>query len=148
MKISFRQLIRVVTTFGVVCFVTALVGCAPTSQQLLNANYGPRPTPSDLANIESTLGENLKDPYSAHWSTSLPQRAWAEVLGAAWKKKKFNYGWAVDFDVNAKNSFGGYVGEQYYTTMLLQGDQIVDFIGNLHIINWKQLNNESSTSQK
>lgn len=103
--------------------VLLLVGCTPitvTPDHL--ANCGPRPTPeqAEAAAKEVVqhfgsfyLGGDLKDPDSAlvRGVEVLQPAASYRGLGPS---SGMIYGWGIRFEVNAKNSSGGYVGYEGY----------------------------------
>lgn len=104
-----------------------IFGCAaapPTSEQIATADYGSYPTNYENA-IKSAFEKILKDPYSAHYSNWRgPSKAWRIPA-----MSRFTYfGYRICVDVNAKNSFGGYVGNRMYYFLLKNG-QIIDFDG-------------------
>lgn len=73
---------------------TADVGAAPKNYKSL---------------VENAIRNQLKDPDSARFSDMTPPRK--EVMV---ENKEFVYGYATCVNVNAKNSYGGYVGKQLY----------------------------------
>ncbi|MDP2150050.1 MAG: hypothetical protein Q8K13_10460 [Parvibaculum sp.] len=88
-----------------------LGGCAgtPTAKRLgatEPGDEGPAPT-SHAIFIEKGLKSGLKDPYSAIIKVGEPFKSSCS-LGAFGR----HYAWAVPVTYNAKNSYGGYVGEQ------------------------------------
>ena len=92
-----------------VAISTALSGCAtPTREQLADADYGSPPDGFEEI-IKSYLFRALKDPASAQYNfNSLPTKTWSRKgFGSS-----FIYGWGVCALINAKNSFGAYVGYQ------------------------------------
>lgn len=79
-------------------------GCAtPSQEDLARADYGPYP--SDYESIvKRHLSNSLKDPDSAQYRfLNTPKSGWNGLGGV-------KYGWIVCAQVNAKNSYGGYVG--------------------------------------
>ena len=99
--------------------VTACGTVKPDIAQVQSANFGPAPSnEAILAAVRAQEASRLKDPYSALYECRAPRRAWTNVFG------KITYGWAVACTVNAKNSFGAYVGVQP-RGYLFQGDVIV-----------------------
>lgn len=57
------------------------------------------------------FSDTLIDPYSAHYSSI---RAYQSKESGGLNDGKFTEGVLVDFDVNAKNRLGGYVGDEHY----------------------------------
>ena len=101
-------------------FVAVLVGgCAsrPTQQEMSAADYGSYPTDYEQI-IRSYMQRTLKDPESARYEfLNQPQTAWTSMGG-----KK--YGYAVCAYINAKNSFGGYVGNRL-SYFLIKNSQVI-----------------------
>ena len=99
-----------------------LSGCASSFQKpKSSANYGIPPV-----NYEQTIKEYfesvLKDPESARYRFSQPIKAY-ENEGLLFGGKVAWLGYLVDTQVNAKNSYGGYVGYKPYV-FLFNGSQI------------------------
>lgn len=98
-----------------------LAGCAappPTQQELAAANYGPPPR-NYKASIIAYMGAILKDPESARYGFyGEPAKGY---MGASRK-----FGWVACAMVNAKNSFGGYVGARQYI-FLIRDDVVVEY---------------------
>lgn len=89
--------------------LSVLAGCVsnPTSMEINNGDYGAAPSKELYeAKIKSYQEQRLKDPDSAKYRFSEPHKGWCKFDG------KVNYGWIVDYTLNAKNSFGGYVGQK------------------------------------
>jgi len=105
---------------------TALIlsGCASSFQKPESGtNYGIPPV-----NYEQTIKEYfesvLKDPESAIYKFGLPIKAY-ENEGLLFGSKVAWLGYLVDVEVNAKNSYGGYVGYKPYV-FLFNGNQIYE----------------------
>lgn len=87
--------------FFLFAMIILMAGCAtiPSQQEMANANYGQLP-----ANYQDQIKEHfavmLKDPQSAIYKFKEPTKHYAG-----------RYGWKVVLFINAKNSFGGYTGE-------------------------------------
>jgi hypothetical protein len=89
--------------------VLSISGCVTDDQPSTPPDYGVLP-PDYKSDITNYFNANLKDPYSAHYTFYEPvETSWYQ----GWSTHKF-YGWKVMVDVNAKNSFGGYTGNQSY----------------------------------
>lgn len=103
-------------------FALALAGCATTVQTPAETDdFSPYPTKYEAA-IRAHFAGILKDPDSALYRFTPPARAyrWHPVSGeVAWR------GYLVEVEVNAKNSFGGYVGYRPYT-FLFNAERIRD----------------------
>lgn len=97
-------------------------GCAslPTPEELSTADYGNDMTPEQCtAAVERTLSGTLKDPSSAQFRhspcihgamNSVP------IMGLP-----VAYGWLQQGQLNAKNSYGGYVGFRQYIAIIRNG---------------------------
>jgi hypothetical protein len=103
-----------------------LAGCAsnPTKEQISSADFGSYP--SDYAAIvKSQIGYRLKDPSSAIFNipNQTPKKRWMREFD------KVSYGYTVCFDVNAKNSYGGYVGSQRHYAFISNGTIVSTSLG-------------------
>lgn len=112
---------RVVTA---VVVAAGLAGCASlgplSSTQLANADYGEwmDSAASDRA-VQQFLNGRLKDPMSAIVQCQQPYQGYLRdppIMGA-----KPHFGYVVECQVNAKNSFGGYTGAKRYAFVLRNG---------------------------
>lgn len=99
--------------------VAGMAGCAtaPSEQDLASADYG-KPMPQAVAEIFATgyLKQRLKDPESARieWGTIAP--GWVRD-GVFVRGGGTTVGYLLPASVNAKNSYGGYVGARSYQFM-------------------------------
>lgn len=101
----------------------SLVGCADMAQNQKNKTMTAEDykKPTNFQNIlPAKIKSNLKDPYSAQINlysgpkfTSFRPGFFADY-----------YGYGVCYSVNAKNSYGGYVGERLFM-FLMDGDKIL-----------------------
>ena len=99
-----------------------ITGCAsaPSAEQLANADYGLRPSEAVArSKAEAYIRDRLKDPESARitWGT----------IAKGWFRQGFGktrFAWLLPSEVNAKNSFGGYVGDKPWH-FFFRGDEIV-----------------------
>ncbi len=105
-----------------VLIVFTFFGCAqpPTPEQVANADYG-RQISYDEADtiVKNWFQTRLKDPQSAQYDIGSPNKGWwanSIVFGGG----KF-YGYIVDVSINAKNSYGGYTGNQAYKFVIKDG---------------------------
>lgn len=116
-------MISAMTRFTAVIFtILALSGCAagPTSLDIANADYGTGPTQTDAeSQIKSYFGRVLKDPYSARYGFSPVEKGY--IVGNAIQGKPLYAGFIVYAKVNAKNSYGGYVGDKGYLFLFQNG---------------------------
>lgn len=108
----------------IIAALLALTACqavppAPTDAQMARANFGAPPT-DHVAIVKAYYGATLKDPGSAQYRTITdPVQFWLGVRGT----QAGVYGYLVCATVNAKNSYGGYVG--FKTDALLIRDGAV-----------------------
>jgi hypothetical protein len=65
------------------------------------------------------MASRLKDPYSAVYRFGTPHKGMVQDGWAVGGKKYF--GWIVPTWINAKNGFGGYVGEEMHPMFLFDG---------------------------
>jgi len=109
---------------GILCMLVGLlVGCAsgpPTAEELAAADYGTPVSQEDAeAAANAWLEGHLKDPLSA-------QKRWKPVY-QGWLREapihggSFRFGYRLDGEINARNSFGGYTGFKPYTFMFHNG---------------------------
>ena len=91
----------------------------PTPEQLQNADYGRYP--DDYQDIvKEYYSRVLFDPYSAHYRwMKPPYKGYFQMFG------KLKYGYIVHVGVNAKNRFGGYVGEKQ-EGILIYNDVVIE----------------------
>jgi len=83
---------------------------APSTQELAVANYGDPPSRLEEV-ITLYLKETLKDPDSLkNLRIGIPRKGWTKTNYG----KDVLYGHWVGFSYNAKNSYGGYVGQKTY----------------------------------
>ena len=120
---------KCLTLFTVVFMVLMIAGCAvpfrggPSKVELEAADCGPKPIEYEKA-IMKWINDNLKDPFSAKTEEiSLPEKSWWGTTGALLQSRNINYGWMVSAKINAKNSWGAYVGwKKYY--FYFRGEEI------------------------
>lgn len=85
------------------------------------AAQAPPPASSWEPAVEAYFARTLKDPYSAvKRQTSTVFRASTPIPAGRERVRP----WAVCFMVNAKNSYGAYVGEQPYLILLTDAGQV------------------------
>lgn len=80
---------------------------------------GPPPSTAQIeTDIKAAMKAQLFDPYSAVYEFQKPYagKAWGGLIYGGWK-----YGYIVEYTLNAKNRFGGYVGAQPYTAVFQNG---------------------------
>ena len=110
----------------VVALATSILsGCVsgPTQQQLTNADYGRDIEASECVRIaEQTISNGLKDPSSAIFRHSPCFKGYAGSVPLMGMGVAF--GWLQTGQVNAKNSYGGYVGFRKYHALIKNGQVI------------------------
>jgi hypothetical protein len=91
----------------------ALAGCAfaPISPQE-QSQCGARPTEAEMAgSVQSYVAnQNWKDADSVKVRNIRTPGCVAKQIGGLLNGGKRYIGWEIDFEVNAKNSYGGYTG--------------------------------------
>ena len=110
-----KQIKWMIVLVALIVLVSQL-GCAMgiprvTAEQIANADYGSRPDDYQ-SDIKKIMSGHLKDPDSAKYNFSCPPlKGYAFINGDS---KPPLFGYIIMVRVNAKNSFGGYVGEKNY----------------------------------
>lgn len=102
-----------------------IAGCAskPTPEQIQAANYGASVYQEDAEKaVKSFFDIYLKDPDSAKYSFGTVYRGY--MVGSVFEGRKIEAGFLLDVTVNAKNSYGGYVGAKPYK-FLIRNDKLV-----------------------
>lgn len=110
---------RFISSAVMMVTILFLTSCAsmPTQQELASADYGGYPDNYEQI-IKTYLEPLLKDPYSAEYRhLKGPEKQWASIVAQS------NYGYGVCYMINAKNSFGGFIG--YKTHHFLIHDGVV-----------------------
>lgn len=112
----------------VLLFVLLLAACVtpPTQSEQATADYG---TPITQADAQAQAKQEyfdkyLKDPSSAQYQWGQVKQAWYGVGIMANGNGNVDYGYVLDVNVNAKNSFGGYTGFITYRFMFHSGQII------------------------
>ncbi|MDI2589995.1 hypothetical protein NYP20_16275 [Pseudomonas sp. N3-W] len=102
-----------------------LVACAgkPTQKELDNADYG-QPVEQSIAEdlTKSFFAQYLKDPYSAQYSFGGIYKGYN--VGSVFENRKITAGYLLDVSINAKNSYGGYVGTKTYKFIFHNGRMV------------------------
>jgi hypothetical protein len=100
----------------------AFAGCATAkaAPTLSDADYGPAPL-KYRETIMAAFYERLFDPESARYRFSDPIRGYTRRAPAAGGGIA-QIGWVVGVGVNAKNRFGGCVGEKVYRVLTPIGE--------------------------
>ncbi|ENO4093235.1 hypothetical protein ACONLG_003488 [Edwardsiella ictaluri] len=96
--------------------ILLLSACSASLQDANSVNYGDKPINNEKTVI-GMLKEKLKDPDSLKViSITNPHRGYSKYgFGST------EYGWYTSISYNAKNSYGGYVGEKTITFVYLNG---------------------------
>ena len=89
------------------------------TEQVANVNFGQLPKNYQTM-MRGYFSLRLRDPYSAVYRFGTPRKAMTQ--DGIFVGHKRHYGWVVPVWVNAKNGFGGYVGEQLYYVMYTSTD--------------------------
>lgn len=100
-----------------------MVGCAPkppSQVAISNADYGTLPADYQQQ-IKSHMASILKDPESARYSFEPPFKGYSQDGSLSSTSGGVMYGQIVGVQVNAKNSYGGYTGNQLYVFMFSNG---------------------------
>lgn len=114
-----RWLIGVV----VACAVSGCASGPPTAKELAGADYGRQISQSEAeSTAQAWLKTTLKDPSSAEidWGSVGP--GWARdgaLTGGA-----LTFGYKLDAQINARNSFGGRTGYKPYVFMFRNGSLV------------------------
>lgn len=103
-------------------------GCAITPPEIPeNIDYGRYPTNYEQR-IANYMQGRLKDPESARYKFQEPVTAYVSKgpFGGGGVKAA---GWKVNFELNAKNGFGGYVGYKPYFALFVDDElwRVVDW---------------------
>jgi hypothetical protein len=102
--------------------VVLVTGCAsgPTPDQIASASYGRDIPLAECTTIGQDLITNMmKDPGSTQFrGTSCAKGYWGSIplLGMG-----VQFGWLYQGEVNAKNSYGGYVGFKRFQVLIRDG---------------------------
>lgn len=99
----------------------------PSAENLAAADYGSAPSEDREAQVRTAMAELLKDPDSAKYRFTAPEKSWLpryhfdeHVDGQPYQHGSV-FGWTMRFGVNAKNGFGGYGGEKAYEAFFKDG---------------------------
>lgn len=97
--------------------LAGLTGCTQAPMvQPVSALRPPSPSttaPSEsdaLVALQEHLAQTLKDPGSIKQFRVLTSPTWATWRGTGYWVNSMDGGWLVCYELNAKNSYGGYVG--------------------------------------
>lgn len=107
---------------SITLMLLALTGCAsgPTPQDIAGANYGSAiEQEAAETRVKQYFNGTLKDPYSAQFQFSKVEKGY--IIGSAFEGKPLYAGYIMTVNVNAKNSYGGYTGNQGYQFLFQNG---------------------------
>ena len=100
-------------------FIFGLTACAGFQELQPNHDFGPQP--SDYKEkITAYYAYVLKDPESAKYRFGKPYKAYTNAGLAVGGVVSWS-GWAVDVQINAKNSYGGYTGFESERVLFTNG---------------------------
>jgi len=88
----------------------------PKPPKYTDDDYGPLPENYEALTTQY-VSSHLKDPYSAHVHISGKPHKSPLMLNNG----KYLPTWSVSLMVNAKNSYGGYIGEKLFIVYLYKG---------------------------
>ena len=119
-----KRLNEKIAVVGMILASLAISGCSsqqPSSQaQISSASFGELPKDYQ-EQIKNHFNVTLKDPYSAQYKFMPTFKGysqdgpWSPSGGAVF------FGWVSPVLVNAKNSYGGYTGDQKYVFLFSGG---------------------------
>lgn len=105
--------------------ILALAACSEqiSEQDLKTADYGPPISQATCEKIaRDTVTPQLRDPTSPIFRFAECKKEALSSFPLAKLPKQFGYG--MNFKVNAKNGFGGYAGERQYYVLINNGKVI------------------------
>src|SRR5690606_37667261 len=91
------------------------------------ADIGPMPDPADTERMVRAWGEvNLKDPDSARYTFGPLKKGYyrPNQIPGSLPTGKAHFAWEQLVVINAKNSYGGYTGQQAYTFYFRDGRMV------------------------
>lgn len=121
----------------------ALTACVPTPSiqptTALRAPVPSTPPPSEAAALDALmvhLGRTLKDSDSIKQFRVLTSPVWATWRGTGYWVNSLDGGWLVCYELNAKNSYGGYVGLRTHGVVFhVNGGRLVP----IQEVNWASI---------
>ena len=123
------KIIKLAILIGALINLAACNGMKPVDPQVLaNADYGSYP--ANYQEIVKTFYEGrLKDPFSAQYRFNKPYKGYlrsAPITGG----KPTAFGYLIGVSVNAKNSYGAYVGWKEEQLFIRDGQVLKKVISN------------------
>ena len=121
------RLSRVLFSVGVIALLSSCATvAAPTSEEVASADYGQPIAQADAeALAKSVLSTRLKDPYSAVFVCEPLQKGWRN--DTIFQKYQKHYGYVLKCMINAKNSFGAYIGAKPYEFVINNGTVVAAY---------------------
>ena len=105
-----------------------VIARVPSAQEVASADYGgPAPSRQQVqSQVAAVVKSKLKDPESGKVQIGDIRRGWLSVPDKPGTSAQLMYGWFVDVQINARNSFGGYTGFQTWLFMFRDGQVVFD----------------------
>mgnify|MGYP006144292413 FL=1 len=103
-----------------IMFIFGLTACGGFQQLESNHDFGPQPT-GYKDKITAYYAYVLKDPESAKYRFGKPYKAYTNAGLAVGGVVSWS-GWAVDVQINARNSYGGYTGFESERVLFENGE--------------------------
>ncbi len=114
---------KVFLVFAIMAATIISTGCAPkppSQTAITNANYGTLPDDYQQQ-VKKHMSAVLKDPESARYTFETPFKGYSQDGSMSSTNGGVIYGYILGVQVNAKNSYGGYTGNQLYVFMFSNG---------------------------
>ncbi|WP_410707004.1 hypothetical protein [Citrobacter braakii] len=124
---------KLMSAFMLIASAVAISGCAPkppSQMQISSASYGSLPA-NYQEQIKNHMNSILKDPESARYTFQPTFKGYSQDGSMSDSSGGVRYGYVAPVLVNAKNSYGGYTGNQQYVFMFSGGimyDTTANFI--------------------
>lgn len=114
---------KLLTAIVLMASAMLVTGCAPkppSQVAISTANYGSLPTDYQQQ-ITNHMSSVLKDPDSAKYKFEPTYKGYSQDGSMSSTKGGISYGYVAPVKVNAKNSYGGYTGDQLYVFIFSGG---------------------------
>jgi hypothetical protein len=99
---------------------------APSQSNLKNANYGREISQGEAESlVREFMTDWLKDPASAQYQWDSVYKGC--LTGPIFSSNRYNYGYIVNAKINAKNSYGGYIGFTPYSFLVRDGEIVIGY---------------------
>ncbi|HCD3955216.1 TPA: hypothetical protein NBP20_003112 [Enterobacter hormaechei] len=122
---------KLTSVIVLIASVMIISGCAPkppSQAQISAASYGTLPA-NYQEQIKGHMNSVLKDPESARYTFQPTFKGYSQDGSMSDSGGGVRYGYVAPVLVNAKNSYGGYTGNQQYVFMF-SGGVMYDTTGN------------------